>query len=49
MKKFDLAREYANKGLALNPDIKISQDLVKYIDKSIKEFPVIDLYTFKQI
>ena len=49
MKKFDLAREYAQKGLALNPKIVQSQDVVKYVEKSIKEFPNIDLYFFKQI
>ncbi|MES3031554.1 MAG: O-antigen ligase family protein [Patescibacteria group bacterium] len=49
MKKFDLAREYAQKGLALNPDIKGSQDIVKYVDTSIKNFPEIDLYFFRQI
>lgn len=49
MKKFDLAREYAQKGLALNPKIIQSQDVVKYVEKSIKDFPNIDLYFFKQI
>jgi tetratricopeptide (TPR) repeat protein len=49
MKKFDLAREYAQKGLALNPQIKQSQDIVAYVEKSIKTFPQIDLYFFRQI
>lgn len=49
MKKFDLAREYAQKGLVLNPKISQSQDVVKYVEKSIKDFPNIDLYFFKQI
>lgn len=49
MKKFDLAREYAQKGLALNPDIKQSQDVVKYVETSIKNFPEIELYFFRQI
>lgn len=49
MKKFDLAREYANKGLALNPQIKQSQNVVKYVETSIKNFPEIDLYFFRQI
>lgn len=49
MKKFDLAREYAQKGLSLNPKVIQSQDVVKYVEKSIKDFPNIDLYFFKQI
>ena len=49
MKKFDLAREYAQKGLALNPNIKQSQDVVKYVETSIKNFPEIELYFFRQI
>ncbi len=49
MGKFDLAREYANKGLALNPKIKQSQDIVDYVEKSAKTFPEIDLFFFKQI
>jgi tetratricopeptide (TPR) repeat protein len=48
-KRFDQAREYADMALKLNPNIDISKDLVKYIDKSIKDFPVIDLYNFRQI
>jgi tetratricopeptide (TPR) repeat protein len=49
MKKFDLAREYAQKGLALNPKIVQSQKIVEYVEKSIKNFPNIDLYFFRQI
>lgn len=49
MKKFDLAREYAQKGLALNPKIKQSQTIVDYVERSIKTFPEIDLYFFNQI
>ncbi|MDQ5893110.1 MAG: hypothetical protein QG640_121, partial [Patescibacteria group bacterium] len=49
MKKFDLAREYAQKGLELNPLVKQSQNVVSYVEKSIKSFPEIDLYFFKQI
>ncbi|MES2223701.1 MAG: O-antigen ligase family protein [Patescibacteria group bacterium] len=48
-RKFDLAREWAEKGLALNPKIKESQNVVQYVDDSIKTFPNIDLYFFKQI
>src|SRR3989338_5857795 len=49
MKKFDLAREYAKKGLDLNPKVVQSQAVVQYIDQSIKTFPDIDLFFFKQI
>jgi len=49
MRKFDLAREYAKKGLALNPQIKQSQTVMKYVEDSIKTFPEIDLFFFKQI
>lgn len=49
MKKFDLARQYAKTGLVLNPQIKESQKVVSYVEKSIKDFPDIDLYFFTQI
>lgn len=49
MRKFDLAREYAQKGLALNPNIKQSQDLVDYVERSIQTFPEVDLFFFGQI
>ncbi len=49
MRKFPEAKEYAKKSLDINPNITQSQDLVKYIDKSIKTFPEIDLYFFRQI
>ncbi len=49
MRKFDLAREYAKKGLELNPKVPGSQEIVRYIDESIKTFPEIDLYFFRQI
>lgn len=49
MRKFPEAKEYAKKSLEINPNITQSQDLVKYIDKSIKTFPEIDLYFFRQI
>ena len=47
-RKFDLAREWAQKGLAVNPKIKESQKVVDYVEESIKTFPDIDLYFFKQ-
>ena len=49
MNKFDLARDYANKGLALNPNIRQSQEIVDYVERSAKTFPEIDLFFFKQI
>jgi O-antigen ligase len=49
MGKFDLAKEWAKKGLDINPNAAQSQDVVEYINKSIKNFPEIDLYFFKQI
>lgn len=47
-RKFDLAREWAAKGLAVNPKVKESQNIVRYVEESIKTFPDIDLYFFKQ-
>lgn len=47
--KFKDAREWAQKALALDPNIEESQRLIEYIDQSIKDFPVIDLYSFRQI
>lgn len=47
--KFALAKEWAQRALALNHNIEESQRLVEYIDQSIKDFPVIDLYSFRQI
>ncbi len=49
MRKFDLARTYAKKGLELNPKIVQSQEVVKYVEDSIKTFPDIDLFFFRQI
>jgi O-antigen ligase len=49
MKKFDQARQYANIGLNLNPQITDSQKVVEYVDESIKSFPNIDLFFFKKI
>jgi hypothetical protein len=49
MKKFDLAREYAKRGLDLNPAIVQSQNVVQYVEKSEKTFPDIDLFFFRQI
>ncbi len=46
--KFKEAREWAQKGLALNPKIKESQNIVQYVEDSIKTFPEIDLYFFRQ-
>jgi len=34
MRKFDLAREYAKRGLELNPGIQQSQDVVNYVERS---------------
>ncbi|MDO8575546.1 MAG: O-antigen ligase family protein [bacterium] len=49
MRKFDLAREYAKKGMEINPNIKESEEVVKYVEESIKSFPEINLFFFKQI
>ncbi len=49
MQKFALAREYAEKGLDLNPKIIQSKAVVKYVEDSIKTFPEIDLFFFRQI
>lgn len=46
--KFKEAREWASKGLEVNPKIKESQNIVKYVEDSIKTFPEIDLYFFRQ-
>lgn len=47
MRKFDLAREYAKKGWELNPDIKESAAVIKYVESSIETFPNIGLFIFK--
>lgn len=47
--KFKEAREWAKKAYDLNPGIEESTRVKEYIDRSIKEFPQIDLYSFKQI
>ncbi|MBP6858891.1 MAG: O-antigen ligase family protein [Candidatus Pacebacteria bacterium] len=49
MKKFDLAREYAKKAYDLNPEIKQSSEVIKYVETSIKNFPEIDLFFFRYI
>lgn len=49
MNKFDLARESARKGMALNPRIQQSQEIVDYVERSAKTFPEIDLFFFRQI
>lgn len=47
--KFKEAREWAAKAYAVNPGVEESKRLVDYIDESVKAFPVIDLYSFRQI
>jgi O-antigen ligase len=47
--KFKDARLWAQKAYDLNPDIEESTRVRNYIDESVKAFPVIDLYSFKQI
>lgn len=47
-RKFDLAREWAKRAYDLNPNIEQSQNVVNYIDQSIKTFPEIDLFMFWQ-
>lgn len=47
--KFAEARTWAKKAYDLNPDIEQSQMVVDYIDRSIKSFPEITLYNFRQI
>jgi len=49
MAKFELAREYAQEGIDLNPKIKQSHDVLNYVEKSIKNFPEVDLFFFRQI
>jgi O-antigen ligase len=49
MKDFTHAREFAQKGLLLNPKIQQSKDVVKYVEESIKNFPNINLFFFRQI
>lgn len=49
MRKFPLAREYAKKALELNPKITQSEAVVKYVEDSIRTFPEIDLFFFRQI
>ena len=49
MGKFKEAREYAKKGLTLNPKIKQSQEIVDYVENSIKTFPEVELFFFRQI
>lgn len=49
MKKFPEARAAAQKGLDLNPEVEESQNIVKYVERSTKTFPDIELYFFRQI
>ncbi len=46
---FEHARRYAQMGLDLNPNIVQSRDIVQYVETSIKNFPEIDLFFFRQI
>lgn len=47
-RKFEPAREWAKKAYDLNPNIEQSQNVVRYIDESIRTFPEIDLFMFWQ-
>lgn len=47
--KFKEAREWAAKGLAVNPGIEESKRVSEYIEQSIKDFPEIDLFFFQKI
>lgn len=47
--KFALAKEWAQKAYDLNPEAEQSIRLVEYIDESIKTFPEVTFYTFRQI
>lgn len=49
MGKFDLAREWAQKSVDLNPEITRSHWIVDYVEKSAKSYPEIDLVFFNQI
>jgi len=49
MREFDLAREYAQKAVELNPDAQQSPEVLRYVEESIKTFPEIELYFFRQI
>ncbi len=48
-RNFDLARENAQKAISLNPKIKQSHDIAKYVEDSIQTFPEVNLYFFRQI
>lgn len=47
--RFKEAKLWAQKAYDLNPNIEESTRVLNYINDSIKVFPVIDLYSFKQI
>lgn len=49
MGKFDLAQQFADKGLALNPKVVQSQVIAKYVKDSQRTFPDLNLYFFSQI
>lgn len=47
--KFKLAREWAQKGYDLNPNVEQSKKIIDYIERSIKTFPDITFFTFGQV
>lgn len=47
--KFKDARESAKRAYDINPNIEESKRVVDYIDRSIRDFPEIDLFAFKKI
>jgi O-antigen ligase len=48
-RKFDLAREWAQKAYDLNPDVFDSKRLQDYLEESIKTFPEINFYNFNML
>lgn len=46
---FANARIWADKGIAVNPNIEESQELKDYIETSIKEFPDVTLFFFRSL
>lgn len=49
MAKFDDAFKYAKTAYDLNPKIYQSEEVLKYIEKSSKSYPKIELFMFKQL
>lgn len=47
--KFKLAREWAQKGYDLNPNVEQSKKIIDYIERSVKTFPDITFFTFGQV